>query len=201
MRKQILFLLLFPLVSWGQRAQIPAEFAGNVFFVSEGTVAEEDLANGNAVGSLAAINAAKNKDTAASTPPDAPAYRGGEALAAAVYEPKQAKRPEPALGNDSVLNKKFIVAHAVLLGSMVYDAELTHEGLAHHKCVEANPYLGVHPSRGKIYGQNLLALGAISGLDWVTAKLVKVHYLPYVAPVAESVVHLRGGSQWLTECW
>jgi len=197
MRKQILFLLLFPLVSWAQRIQNPPEFVANVFFVSEGVVAEEAPAGKNAVG----LRAATDKEMPSSAPPDAPGYRGGEALAAAVYEPKQVKRPEPALRNDSALNKKFIAVHAALLGSMVYDAELTHEGLAHHKCVEANPYLGVHPSRGEIYGQNLLAFGAIAGLDWMTAKLIKVHYLPYVAPVAESLVHLRGGSQWLTECW
>lgn len=197
MRKQILFLLLFPMVSWAQRIQSPTEFSANVFFVSEGTVAEAALTSEDTVGSPAATN----KDTAASTPPDAPGYRGGEGLAAAVYEPNQGKQPEPALRNDSVLNRKFIAAHAVLLGSMVYDAELTHEGLAHHKCVEANPYLGIHPSRGEIYGQNLLAFSAITGLDWITAKLIRVRYLPYIAPVAESVVHLRGGSQWLTECW
>jgi hypothetical protein len=197
MRKQILFLLLFPLASWAQHTQSPAEFSRNVFFGSEETVGERASANEDAVG----LPAVTEKETAASTPPDAPGYRGGEALVAAVYEPKPAKQPEPALRNDSVLNKKFIIAHAVLLGSMVYDAELTHEGLAHHKCVEANPYLGVHPSRGEIYGQNLLAFGAITGLDWITAKLIKVRYLPYIAPAAESVVHFRGGSQWLTECW
>jgi hypothetical protein len=197
MRKQILFLLLFPLVSWAQRTHIPLELAGNIFFVSEGMGAEEAAAHENGVG----LPAATDKETPASTPPDAPGYRGGGPLVTAVYEPTQVKRPEPALRNDSALNKKFIVAHAVLLGSMVYDAELTHEGIAHHKCVEANPYLGIHPSRGEIYGQNLLAFGAITGLDWMTAKLIKVHYLPYVAPIAESVVHFRGGSQWLTECW
>ena len=197
MRKQILFLLLFPLVSWAQRTQNPPEFAGNVLFVSEGAVAEEAPAGENAVG----LPAPADKEMSASAPPDAPGYRGGEALVGAVYELKPVKRPEPALRNDSVVNKKFIVAHAVLLGSLVYDAELTHEGLAHHKCVEANPYLGVHPSRGEIYGENLLAFGAITGLDWITARLIKVHYLPYVLPAAESVVHLRGGSQWLTECW
>jgi hypothetical protein len=195
MRKQILFLLFFPLLSWAQRTPNPPELAANLF-VSEGTLAEETPGHENVVGLPAT-----DKETPASTPPDAPGYHGGKALVSAVYEPNQVKQPEPALRNDNVLNKKFIAAHAFLLGSMVYDAELTHEGLAHHKCVEANPYLGIHPSRGKIYGQNLLAFSAITGLDWMTAKLVRVHYLPYIAPIAESVVHFRGGSQWLTECW
>jgi hypothetical protein len=198
MRQQILFWLLCPLVLSAQRTPSAPEPADNTgFFVSEATVGEAPATNETPLPSAKS----EDKETAIGAPPDAPGYRGGEALAAAVYEPKQVKRPEPALRNDSVLNKKFIAAHAVLLGSMVYDAELTHEGIAHHKCVEANPYLGVHPSRGEIYGQNLLAFGAMTGLDWITAKLIKVHYLPYVAPLAESVVHFRGGSQWLTECW
>jgi len=196
MRQQILLLLLFPLVLSAQRTRNTAELADNtVFFISGETAAEGPAARENTVPSIGV------KETALGAPPDAPGYSGGEALAPAVYEPRQSRRPAPALRNDNVLNKKFIAVHAALLGSMVYDAELTHEGLAHHKCVESNPHLGIHPSRGEIYGQNLLAFSAITGLDWITGKLIKVHYLPYVAPVAESVVHLRGGSEWLTECW
>jgi hypothetical protein len=197
MRQQILFWLLFPLVLSAQSTRNAPEPADKTGFLVSAPAGEGTATNETPLPSAKS----EYKETAISAPPDAPGYRGGEALVAAVYEPGQSKQPEPALRNDSVLNKKFIAAHAVLLGSMVYDAELTHVGLAHHKCVEANPYLGAHPSRGEIYGQNLLAFAAIAGLDWITAKLIKVHCLPYVAPIAESVVHFRGGSQWLTECW
>jgi hypothetical protein len=141
----------------------------------------------------------------ATTLPNAPALRtvnnnDAEGLSVAVYEPKPSKPPEPAIERDRVFNKKFIAVHAAYLGSIVYDTELTHEGLAHHKCVESNTSLGTHPSRAEMYGQNMLAFGAISSLDWLTRKL-KIRYLPYVTPVAGSAIHFTGGSKWLTECW
>ena len=106
-----------------------------------------------------------------------------------------------ALKTVKVFNKKFIAAHTAFLGSIIYDAQTTHQGLAHHKCVEANPYLGVRPSRGEVYKQNLLTFGAISRLDWATARFIKIPYIPYVTPIVETTVHIQGGSKWLTECW
>jgi hypothetical protein len=52
------------------------------------------------------------------------------------------------LTNHEVLDKKFWVAHGLFLDSIIYDAELTHQGLAHHRCVEGNINLGQRPSRG-----------------------------------------------------
>jgi hypothetical protein len=97
----------------------------------------------------------------------------------------------------TVWNKKFIAAHAAYLGAIVYDIEVTHQGLAHHKCLEktgGDP----SPSRGELYGKDLPVYAASAGLDWVLAKY-KIPYMPYVLPVAGTVVHVQGGTKWFTE--
>lgn len=123
-------------------------------------------------------------------------------VALSPYEPSSIPH-QPAVPLEkraTVWNKKFIAAHAVFLGAIVYDAELTHQGLAHHKCVEANTSFGTHPSRGEIYGKSLLAFGAIGGMDWLLAK-TGIRYVPYVGPAFGSAIHFTGGSKWLTDCW
>jgi hypothetical protein len=133
--------------------------------------------------------------------PDAPEPRGREEFSPAAYVSSGSKQPVAAIKAEPVLNKKFIAVHAAFLASIVYDAELTHQGLAHHKCVESNTELGPHPGRGTIYGQNMLAFGVIGGLDWVAARFIKIPFLPYVTPSVASAEHITGGSKWLTECW
>jgi len=119
-------------------------------------------------------------------------------------QPAMLVQPEHLRGTDGsprtrpvIWNKKFVVAHAAYLGAIVYDIEVTHQGLAHHKCVEgtgADPT----PSRGQLYGKDLPVFAASAGLDWLLAKY-KIPYLPYVLPVAGAVVHVRGGTKWFTE--
>ncbi|MGA8428550.1 MAG: hypothetical protein WB729_01925 [Candidatus Sulfotelmatobacter sp.] len=133
--------------------------------------------------------------------PDAPEPRNGEEFAPAAYVSSGSKQPVAAIKTEPVFNKKFVAVHTAFLASIVYDAELTHQGLAYHKCVESNTELGPHPGRGTIYGQNMLAFGAISGLDWVAARFIKIPLLPYVTPAVASAEHITGGSKWLTECW
>ncbi len=199
MCKQIVFVLLLSLAVSAQRVEgVAASTETALVFFSENPFPDDTSAKTNTV-SVASV---PEDTTAASGMPNAPEPGAGLAPAVAVYQPNAHRPPEPAAVRDQkVFNKKFIAAHAVLLGSIVYDAELTHQGLAHHECVEANTYLGPHPSRAELYRQNLLAFGAVGGLDWVAAKFIKIPYLPYVTPGVESVVHLRGGSKWLTQCW
>jgi hypothetical protein len=191
MRKQIFSLLLFPLALSAQKAQMVSDPTGSAFSFSNQDGDDIQVA-------LAAVpkNAAKM-----STLPDAPQPRPTEASPAAFYETKSSKQPVAAVKAEPIFNKKFIAVHTGLLASIVYDAELTHQGLAHHKCVESNTELGTHPGRGTIYGQNMLAFGAISGLDWVAARFIKIPFLPYVTPTVAATEHITGGSKWLTECW
>jgi hypothetical protein len=102
-----------------------------------------------------------------------------------------------------LLNKKFVIAHGILLASFVYDAEITHAGLAHHKCLESNTQLGPHPSRWQLYsgGGNLFFLGGLIGLDLVAEKF-QLPYVPYVLPLGGAAKKFTAGTSWLTgSCW
>jgi len=97
----------------------------------------------------------------------------------------------------TVWNKKFVSAHAAYLGAIIYDVEVTHQGLSHHKCTEANGKDAM-PSRGELYQNDLPVFAATLGLDWLMARY-KIPYAPYVLPVTGTVVHARGGTKWFTE--
>jgi hypothetical protein len=192
MRRQFLFLLLFPFTLFAQQGRmVSAITVASIHFSEDTTLGKGTIASASTIAA-----------TRMEALPDAPgSLSGGRVSTGVSYRPIRSRPPEPALKTVKVFNKKFIAAHTAFLGSIIYDAELTHQGLAHHKCVEANPYLGVRPSRGEVYKQNLLTFGAISGLDWATARFIKIPYIPYVTPIVETTVHIQGGSKWLTECW
>jgi len=102
-----------------------------------------------------------------------------------------------------VFNKKFVAAHGILLASFVFDAEVTHAGLAHHKCLESNLQLGPHPSRWQLYSGkgNLFFLGGLIGLDLVSEKF-QIPYVPYLLPLAGAAKKFTAGTSWLTgTCW
>jgi hypothetical protein len=204
MYMEVFFLFLVPLAVDAQQLPGEAELNNDPVFAIAMDVATP-------------VAPAPDRAVPTSMPAGAPAARTGNerteaendrpgndndksALPAEVYEPKVPKESTPPIKNNTVFTTKFIAVHAALLASTVYDAEVTHQGLAHHKCAEGNAHLGTHPGRGKIYAESLLAFGAISGLDWLIAR-TRIRYLPYIAPTAETEVHLSGGSRWLAECW
>ena len=112
----------------------------------------------------------------------------------------RAEKPLPEVPQrkwGSVWNKKFVSAHAAYLGAIVYDAEVTHQGLAHHKCLEGNGG-DPTPSRGELYGKTIPTFAATVAFDWFLVRH-KIPIIPYVLPIAGTVVHVRGGTQWFTE--
>jgi len=142
--------------------------------------------------------------------PDAPSSAMRMSLA---IEPAVKRPPKPNpwrlldgetdhLSNREVFDKKFWAVHGMFLDSIIYDAELTHQGLAHHRCVEGNINLGQHPSRGEIYRNNLLEqFVPLTFMDWALGKYVWKG-LGYEGATMGSVIHFRGGTKWLTSgCW
>lgn len=105
--------------------------------------------------------------------------------------------PPPERAQVRVWNKKFALAHAAYLGAIIYDEEMTHQGLAHHKCVEKNGG-DPHPSRGQLYGKDLGILALSTGFDWFMARH-SIRFVPYILPIAGSEEHVRGGTEWITE--
>jgi hypothetical protein len=55
-----------------------------------------------------------------------------------------------------IWNKKFAFAHVVELSSILYDVEMTHAGVAHHKCAEGGGGITeMHVSRRELYDLGL----------------------------------------------
>jgi hypothetical protein len=74
---------------------------------------------------------------------------------------------------------------------------MTHQGLAHHKCVEENGG-DPHPGRGELYGKDLGVMALSTGFDWFMARN-RIPLVPYVLPIAGTAEHVRGGTAWVTE--
>jgi len=97
-------------------------------------------------------------------------------------------------------SKSFWVPVAVDFGAFVADTEYTHQGLAHHKCVEGNGVLPQHPSRGQLYGVNLAQWGGASAFNWLMLKS-GVKFAGIVPLAYDAQGHIRGAYQWRSQCW
>jgi hypothetical protein len=100
-------------------------------------------------------------------------------------------------------DKTWGVTQSIWLGTIVYDVELTHQGLAHHNCVERNWDTGSlpgHPSRGALYLSALPEYAAGTGLNYVMLRFFGKPLI-FEFPTYAAVQHIRGGSAWLMNCW
>jgi hypothetical protein len=110
-------------------------------------------------------------------------------------------RAHPLRTNYEVFHDKaWIATQVVWLGGIAYDVELTHEGIAHHRCEEGNIHLNRHPSRGELYRSDLpeYAIGTafnVLVLKFLTKPLI------FEWPAIAIGKHLQAGSSWLLNCW
>lgn len=142
--------------------------------------------------------------------PDSPSFVSSEMPNAFVWDltvPSNKLAAPPR--RDPIWDKKMWAAHLFLAGSMIFDVEATHQGIAHHMCVEGNSELTQQPSRGELYLDDLEQFAPIVVLDGLTALAGRSAHLPrwawkplgYIGPIYGSTIHLRGGSRWFTQCW
>jgi hypothetical protein len=97
-------------------------------------------------------------------------------------------------------DKAWIATQVVWLGGIAYDVEVTHEGIAHHRCEEGNLDLNRHPSRSELYRSDLpeYAIGTafnVLVLKFLTKPLI------FEWPAIAIGKHLQAGSSWLLNCW
>jgi hypothetical protein len=119
------------------------------------------------------------------------------------------KQPTTAPPPVPIWDKKILAANIFLAGATIFDIEMTHEGIAHHKCVEGNLALSRQPSRGELYFDNLQQFVPVVVISGLTALSGRAAHLPvwfwktmeYMGPVYGSTIHLRGGIHWYTRCW
>jgi len=108
----------------------------------------------------------------------------------------------PLRTNREVFHDKiFLTVQAIWLGSIVFDSEITHQGLAHHNCVEnsINPD-GDHPSRGALYAGDIPGFALGTAMNWLMMKYVSKSMI-FTFPTYGSIKHFQGGSEWLQRCW
>jgi len=106
------------------------------------------------------------------------------------------------------LTHAFLGGNAVFLASIIYDVEMTHQGLAHHRCVEdsfENPY----PSRADLYKKDLILFAGLTAMDLLLKKAGDDLDLPpfvtamggNMGAIIGTLKHVHGGTHWATQCW
>lgn len=101
---------------------------------------------------------------------------------------------------ETVQSRSWLIPTAGGLAATLFDAEMTHAGLAHHRCVESNidpPY----PSRGQLYRGMMPGWAGVSAFGFLLTKL-KVPWLVYSGMQSGVAgIHLHGGISWMGNCW
>lgn len=92
----------------------------------------------------------------------------------------------------------FWAGHAGLLAATIYDEELTHAGLAKHKCVEGNPDLSYHPTRGQLYAEGLGIDAGITLFDYLLLRKL-AHGTQFTGAAIGIAKHIDGGSRWFID--
>lgn len=107
--------------------------------------------------------------------------------------------------------KKFIIAHAAFAGADIFDIEMTQRGL-HRPCGFVEGGFGGadrHPSRKEMYLTDGAIYAALFGFDtlmqWAgdgdhSAAHKAFSWVPYLAPVYGTTLHLKGGIEWYQHC-
>lgn len=136
----------------------------------------------------------------ASNLPDAPSQvKSEERKKAGFWTFGDSLSDKPLRGTKETLTSKvFVVSHSLALAAIVFDVEATHQGLAHHKCVEGNTSFSDHPSRGELYKDNLIIFAALTGMDFLYDKYAWKP-LSLIHPAGEIYVHVKGGASWFTD--
>jgi len=122
--------------------------------------------------------------------------------------PNQPKKPEVHI--EPYWDKTTIATWGVLAGSMIFDSEITHQGIAHHNCVERNLDVGRYPSRGELYFDNFVGeFAPLFALEWVGGLAMRNGHVNgrfwksfrRYYPLGPAAYHFEGGAQWLARCW
>ena len=93
-----------------------------------------------------------------------------------------------------IWNKKFTFAHVGELSSILYEVEVPHAGLAHHKRAEGGGGITeMHVSRRELYVNNLVLFAATTGLDVLFKYMTRK--IPSVGALRDPCVGFYSGFQ------
>lgn len=133
--------------------------------------------------------------------PDAPSCHRKAAQVPMPEPPPPVKAVPPKESwSDKWDRRSFWPSVAFMAAGGIYDAEVTHQGLAHHKCVEGNMDWVRYPSRGMLYRQIAIPDAAIFGMGYLIHK-GKIKFIPQGMFLANGAWHFEAASSWPLYCW
>jgi len=102
---------------------------------------------------------------------------------------------------DVFKSKAFWAINVGDWATQAFDAEMTHAGLAHHRCVEKNinpPY----PSRADLYKAGWKEDIAVAGVAFIWVKVKGPKWVMPLFLTGPVVGHVfKGGLPWYENCW
>lgn len=98
-------------------------------------------------------------------------------------------------------NKTYIVTVIADVGSGLFDTGMTHQGVAHHRCLEGNINDGPHPSMGHWFAVTCLSGVGFAGLGLLFTKLSLSRWMVAGLAPYSMQVHIRAGIRWGENCW
>jgi hypothetical protein len=106
------------------------------------------------------------------------------------------------ISNREVLaNKSYLLFVTADVLVDTFDAEMSHEGFAHHRCVEGAQGLPPIASRWSLYGNNIPEEAAVIVVGFVETKIKMPRWLIFTGDVYPVESHLRAGLKWYQDCW
>jgi len=134
------------------------------------------------------------------TLPDAPERQGPVPATFWTFEGRDGHEAPIRSNREAFHDKTWLITQGVWLGTIMYDVEATHQGMAHHRCVEGNDGANHYPSRAELYRGSIAEYAA--GTLWNYAML-RLLWKPeiFVFPAVSGVNHLVQGTKWFTDCW
>jgi hypothetical protein len=140
-----------------------------------------------------------NSSIALAELPLAPMEKNVEQIDATALEqhPSTGYRPNRRL----FTNKSYWTYVAADVFAGAFDSEMSHEGYAHHRCVEGGEGLPTFASRARLYTHNLPEEGALIALGLVATKIRMPRWLLFATEAYPLQAHIRAGLKWREDCW
>ena len=103
-------------------------------------------------------------------------------------------------------HKSFVWSSFADVAAGTFDAEMSHEGYAHHRCYEGGQGLPKYATRGQLYVHNLPEQLAFIGFGLLLTESRANQWkgLKWMFPASAAypaTIHIKAGLQWYTECW
>jgi hypothetical protein len=116
------------------------------------------------------------------------------------FEGDAGHEPPIRSNREAFHDKTWLIAQGVWLGPIMFDVEATHQGIAHHRCVEGNDGSNHYPTRAELYRGSIPEYVVGTAWNYMSLRLL-TKSLIFIFPAMSGTTHLVAGTRWLTDCW